>query len=81
MMIALSFLFAALSNGTSGPAGDPSGLVTAGTTDSLVGVAPATITPDDLKKAQSAEPFATQLAIIVNQNRVGSNFIWTLVTG
>ena len=49
---------------------DPSGLVV-GSDTGLVGIAPANITKDDVDKAAKAEPFATQLAVQVNQNRLG----------
>jgi Amt family ammonium transporter len=64
------------------PQPDRSGIVTG--TDGcagLTGVAPGTITADDCTKAQTSEPFASQLAVLVNQNRLASNFIWVLVTG
>jgi ammonium transporter, Amt family len=79
VVVALSIAFAIISN--TGPTGDTSGLTTGNTPSSVVGVAPGTITQDDVNKAQTAEPFATQLAVLVNQNRLGINFVWTLVTG
>lgn len=36
---------------------------------------------DDLNKAQQNEPFAYQLAALVDENRLAINFVWTLVTG
>jgi len=59
---------------------DPSGLVV-GSDTGVVGVAPANITQDDADKAAKSEPFATQLAVQVNQNRLGINMTWTLVAG
>ncbi len=59
---------------------DPSGLVI-GSDSGVVGVAPANITQDDADKAAKSEPFATQLAVQVNQNRLGINMTWTLVAG
>jgi ammonium transporter, Amt family len=47
----------------------------------LAGMAPGTITKDDYSKAKTSEPFAIQLADDVNQNRLATNFIWTLVAG
>jgi len=47
----------------------------------LVGVAPGTLTEDDFTAAQSGEPFAVKLADLVNQNRLGINFMWVLITG
>ncbi len=79
IVIGLSVLFAFISG--KGPAGDPAGLTTGGGASGLAGIAPGTITAGDLTKAQSAEPFALQLAALVNQNRLGVNFVWTLVTG
>ena len=63
-----------------GPTNDPSGNNT-GTGSDLVGVAPGTITTNDFTTAQKNEPFAVKLADMVNQNRLGINFTWTLVTG
>jgi Amt family ammonium transporter len=62
------------------PAPDRSGLNT-GSAESLVGVAPANITQDELDQASTTEPFAAQLANVVEQNRLAANFIWTLVAG
>ena len=60
--------------------GDPSGLTTASGTN-LVGLAPGSITQDDFAKAQASEPFAVKLSDLVDQNRLGINFTWTLVAG
>ena len=60
--------------------GDPSGLTT-GSASQLVGLAPGTITQEDLDTATTNEPFATKLADLVDQNRLGVNFVWMLVTG
>ncbi len=60
--------------------GDQSGLNTS-SGQNLVGIAPGTITADDYTKAQAAEPFATKLADLVDQNRLAINFTWLLVTG
>ncbi|MCL4395055.1 MAG: ammonium transporter, partial [Chloroflexi bacterium] len=59
---------------------DPSGITT-GSGKDLAGVAPGTLTGDDFKNAGSTEPFAVKLADLVNQNRLGINFVWTLVAG
>lgn len=48
---------------------------------SLAGIMPGTVTADDVAKARTAEPFATKLATLINQNRLGVNFTWTLVAG
>ncbi len=60
--------------------GDPGGTTT-GTGTHLVGLAPGSITQDDYDAAAKAEPFATKLADLVDQNRLGINFTWLLVTG
>jgi Amt family ammonium transporter len=60
--------------------GDPSGLAT-GNGANLVGIAPGTISQSDYDAAQSTEPFAAKLAAMVDQNRLGINFTWTLVAG
>ncbi len=63
-----------------GPTNDPSGNTT-GTGSDLAGVEPGTLTSDDFATAATNEPFAVKLADMVNQNRLGINFTWTLVTG
>jgi Amt family ammonium transporter len=65
----------------SGPSADRSGINTGTDCTGLVGIAPGTITEDDCTKAQTDEPFASQLSVLVNENRLASNFIWVLVTG
>ena len=60
--------------------GDPSGLTT-GSASQLVGLPPGTITQADLDTATTAEPFATKLADLVDQNRLAVNFVWLLVAG
>ncbi len=65
-------------SGTAAP--DPSGIATGAGSD-LSGIAPGTLTTDDFKAAAKAEPFAVKLAELVNQNRLGINFTWTLFTG
>lgn len=62
------------------PPHDPSGNGT-GVGADLAGVAPGTLTADDFAAAQTNEPFAVKLADLVNQNRLGVNFTWLLVTG
>ncbi len=62
------------------PPGDPSGLTT-GSGEQLVGLAPGTITQSDYDAAKAKEPFAAQLSDLVDQNRLGVNFVWLLVTG
>ncbi len=65
------------------PKPDRSGLET-GNGANLVGFGPGaepSISQDDFDKAQKNEPFAVKLADWVNQNRLGVNFVWVLVTG
>ncbi len=62
------------------PVADPSGLTTGSGAD-VVGIAPGTITKDDYSQAVQAEPFAAKLADLVNQNRLGINFVWVLICG
>jgi Amt family ammonium transporter len=59
---------------------DPSGLAT-GSGGDLIGLAPGNITEEDYDQALRSEPFAAKLADLVNQNRLGINFVWALVTG
>lgn len=61
-------------------AGDPSGSTT-GSGANLVGLMPGSITQSDFDAAKKAEPFAAKLADLVDQNRLGINFTWLLVTG
>jgi Amt family ammonium transporter len=60
--------------------GDPSGLTTSSGAN-LVDLAPGSITEDDYTAARTAEPYAVKLADLVDQNRIGINFTWTLITG
>jgi Amt family ammonium transporter len=62
------------------PQPDPSGIQLGSGAD-LAGIAPGTLTPDDFDTAAKTEPFALKLADMVNQNRLGINFTWTLVAG
>jgi len=59
---------------------DPAGTTLGSGTD-LAGVTPGTITAEDFEKAKDTEPLALKLADLVNQNRLGINFTWTLFTG
>jgi Amt family ammonium transporter len=61
-------------------AGDSSGLTT-GSVQNLVGLAPGTITAEDLTRAQTDEPFAAKLGDLVDQNRLAVNFVWLLMAG
>lgn len=54
---------------------------TTGTGSDLTDLAPGTLTEQDFQQAASREPFALKLADWVNQNRLGINFTWVLVTG
>jgi Amt family ammonium transporter len=60
--------------------GDPSGLNTS-TGTNLIGLAPGAIQQSDYDTAKTSEPFAVKLADLVDQNRLGINFTWLLVTG
>ncbi len=60
--------------------GDPSGLTT-GSGANLDGLAPGTIQAGDYEAAKASEPYAAKLADLVDQNRLGVNFVWLLVTG
>ena len=60
--------------------GDPSGLTT-GSASQLVGLAPGTIDAGRPRHGDDVEPFAVKLADLVDQNRLGVNFTWLLMTG
>jgi Amt family ammonium transporter len=80
-VIALFVVMGCSSSGIEVPSpGDPSGLTT-GSGEQLVGLAPGTITQADYDTAKVKEPFAAQLSDLVDQNRLGVNFVWLLVTG
>ena len=78
--IALFVVAGCSSSGEVPPPGDPSGLTT-GSGEQLVGLAPGTITQADYDAAKATEPFAAQLPDLIDQNRLGINFVWLLVTG
>ncbi len=63
---------------------DASGVSTANQSN-LTGVSASpngpTITQQDETTAQKNEPFAYNLALLVDENRLAINFVWTLVTG
>jgi Amt family ammonium transporter len=63
------------------PAPDPAGTVIGAEPEALIGIKPAEITDRDLARAKIEEPFAYKLATLVNQNRLGINFVWVLITG
>jgi Amt family ammonium transporter len=73
-------LFLAGCSSTAVAPGDPAGLSTSSGAN-LVGLVPGTITAEDAAKAATAEPYATKLADLVDQNRIGINMVWLLVTG
>ena len=77
LAISLVFLLSAC-----GENADPSGLNTANQTN-LTSVSPngTPITQQQLNTAKTNEPFAYNLALLVDENRLGINFVWTLVTG
>lgn len=61
---------------------DTSGLNTASQNNlSSVTADGTTMKADDIKAAKDKEPFAYNLALLVDENRLGINFTWTLVTG
>jgi Amt family ammonium transporter len=63
------------------PAPDPAGITIGADPAALVGIAPGEIEDTDVTRAKTQEPFALKLATMVNQNRLGINFVWVLVTG
>jgi Amt family ammonium transporter len=77
----LIFTFAVVLSSCGEPT-DPSGLTTANQSN-LTGVSAngTATTQQDLDAAKSKEPFAYNLALLVDENRLGVNFTWTLVTG
>jgi Amt family ammonium transporter len=61
---------------------DTSGLNTANQSNlSSVSANSTPLKTDDINKAKASEPFAYNLALLVDENRLGVNFTWTLVTG
>lgn len=60
--------------------GDPSGTTTASGAN-LDGLAPGTLQKGDYAAAAAKEPYAAKLADLVDQNRLGINFTWLLITG
>ena len=80
-IFALFLVAGCASTGESVPApGDPAGLTTA-TGANLDGLAPGTIADGDYEAAKATEPYAAKLADLVDENRLGINFVWLLVTG
>ena len=69
------------STGEAVPApGDPGGITTA-TGANLDGLAPGSIADGDYEAAKVTEPYAAKLADLIDENRLGINFTWLLVTG
>ena len=60
--------------------GDPGGITTA-TGANLDGLAPGSLAKGDYDAAKTTEPYAAKLADLVDENRLGINFVWLLVTG
>jgi ammonium transporter, Amt family len=88
LVVVAGWLLAACSSSVVAP-GDPAGVQSASGAH-LVGMAVAgdgagnpvaPISPDDYATAQTAEPYAAKLADLVDENRLGINFVWLLVTG
>src|SRR5437763_733668 len=75
--VSLVFLLTACGEGS-----DPSGLNSANQSN-LTGVSAngTPMTQQQLNTAKTNEPFAYNLALIVDENRLGINFVWTLVAG
>ncbi len=84
LSLVLMLLAAVLLTGCGEVGQDPSGLNTASqqnlTHIEVSGTSP-TITSSALNQAKTQEPFAYNLAVLVDENRLGVNFVWTLVTG
>jgi Amt family ammonium transporter len=80
-VFALFIVAGCASTGESVPApGDPAGITTA-TGANLDGLAPGSIAAGDYEAAKTTEPYAAKLADLVDENRLGINFVWLLVTG
>jgi Amt family ammonium transporter len=77
LAISLVFLLSAC-----GENADPGGLNTANQSNLTTASANGTpITQQQINTAKTSEPFAYNLALAVDENRLGINFVWTLVTG
>lgn len=77
LAISLVFLLSAC-----GENADPSGLNSANQSNLTTASANGTpITQKQINTAKTNEPFAYNLALAVDENRLGINFVWTLVTG
>ena len=80
LLLVMGLTLGAVSVYADDPQPDPSGIQTGSGSD-LAGIAPGTLTSEDFDSAASSEPFAVKLADLVNQNRLGVNFTWTLIAG
>jgi Amt family ammonium transporter len=80
LLLVMGLTLGAVSVYADDPQPDPSGIQTGSGAD-LAGIAPGTLTSDDFDSAAASEPFAVKLADLVNQNRLGVNFTWTLIAG
>jgi Amt family ammonium transporter len=82
-VLLISFTLLLLTACGEGPGADGSGINTANQ-NNLTGVTAqdgTSVSQDDLDKAKTDEPLAYQLALLVDENRIAINFVWTLVTG
>jgi Amt family ammonium transporter len=79
-LLGLLLLLGACSAQTVDAPGDPAGLTTA-TGANLDGLAPGSLAKGDYDAAKSTEPYAAKLADLVDENRIGINMVWLLVTG
>jgi ammonium transporter len=78
----LLVLGAAFALSACGAGPDPSGLSTANQSNlTSVSINGKTVDQKTLDQAKTQEPFAYNLALVVDSNRLGINFVWTLVTG
>jgi Amt family ammonium transporter len=77
MIIGLVFALSACGEGP-----DPSGLNTANQSNlTSVSANGTPMSQQSIDQAKTNEPFAYNLALLVDENRLGINFVWTLVTG
>src|SRR6266550_4437281 len=75
--VSMVFLLTACGEGA-----DPSGLNSANQSNlTSISANGTPTTQQQLNTAKSNEPFAYNLALIVDENRLGINFVWTSVTG
>jgi ammonium transporter, Amt family len=79
-LLGLLLILGACSAQTVDAPGDPAGLTTASGAN-LDGLAPGTLDKGAYDAAKSSEPYAAKLADLVDENRIGINMVWLLVTG